>query len=218
MANSQRIKRKLNKIYALLEKEFGDLRWWPAETKFEVIVGAVLTQNTSWKNVEKAVNAMKRKKALTPVKIENMNLASLSRLIRSAGYHRVKARRLKNVSRFVINECSGKLSRLKERDTANLRKKLLLVNGIGPETADSILLYALEKPVFVVDAYTKRIFSRHGLKPESVSYDEVQALVHKHFPMDLGKLKQFHALLVEAAKVFCKKKGGLCNRCPLKNV
>jgi len=217
MGKDPKVERKLKKIYGLLEKEFGDLGWWPAESGFEVIAGAVLTQNTSWKNVEKAIKALKRDGSLGVNEIISMRAPRLSRLIRSAGYHRVKARRLKNISRFVADECGGRLGKLKKRDVGRLREALLEVNGIGPETADSILLYALDKPVFVVDAYTRRIFARHGLNPESAAYDEVQAFVHEHFPCDAAKLKQFHALLVEAAKAFCKKKRGHCGRCPLKN-
>jgi endonuclease-3 related protein len=127
----------------------------------------------------------------------------------------VKARRLKELCRFLIDECGGRVKILRKRDTAVLREMLLQINGIGPETADSILIYALGKPVFVVDAYTRRIFSRHGLAGEDVSYDELQRLVHENFPASVKKLNQFHALLVEAAKRYCKKQKPLCSECPL---
>ena len=208
-------KKTINRIYALLEDYFGDLRWWPADSDFEVIVGAVLTQNTAWCNVEKAIKNLKREKVLTPAKIAEMNAARLSRLIRSSGYHRLKAQRLKEISRFIVRECKGKLFRLKSKDITTLREKLLAVKGIGPETADSILIYALEKPVFVVDAYTKRIFSRHALIAEGASYDEVQSLVHGSFPKKRRALNQYHALLVETGKRFCKKSTPLCKECPL---
>ncbi len=209
---------KIKKIYDLLEEYFGDLGWWPAETGFEVIVGAILTQNTSWANVEKAIAGLRKKGLLRPAKIAGMDTARLSRLIRSSGYYRMKARRLKEISRFVMAECGGKLSRLKSRDTAKLREKLLAVKGVGPETADSILLYALDKPVFVVDAYTKRIFFRHALTCENASYEEVQSLARGCFPTDTKALNQFHALLVETAKRFCAKKAPLCDECPLRGI
>ncbi|NQT33378.1 MAG: hypothetical protein HQ594_06890 [Candidatus Omnitrophica bacterium] len=215
MGNGPELKGKINKIYSLLNDHFGDLKWWPAESDFEVMIGAILTQNTSWKNVEKAIDVLKRKKALSPSKIANMDKGRLARYIRSSGYHRLKADRLKEISLFITRECGGKLDKLKKEGLENLREKLLEVKGVGPETADSILVYALGKPVFVVDAYTRRIFSRHGLIGHDAAYDEIQSFVHKNFPRSIRKLNQFHALLVEAAKNFCKKKDPLCRECPL---
>ena len=211
-------KKKLRKIYGLLEDKFGDLGWWPAEGPFEVIVGAILTQNTSWSNVEKAISKMKRENLLSPRGILKARTSRLAGAIRPAGYFMVKAGRLKEVSRFVMAECGGRLGRLKKSSTSALRNKLLAVKGVGPETADSILVYALGKPVFVVDAYTRRVFSRHGIIPEKAAYSEIQALVHGNFPRDQRKLNQFHALLVETGKRYCRKKGPLCEECPLKNV
>ncbi|MFC1570765.1 endonuclease III domain-containing protein [Candidatus Omnitrophota bacterium] len=208
-------KSKIRRIYDLLEDHFGDLKWWPAKTPFEVIIGAVLTQNTSWSNVEKAIGELNKKKLLTPKKIMALNSKRLAGLIRSSGYHRVKAERLKEVSRFVLDECGGRLKKLGKEDTSSLREKLLRVKGIGPETADSILVYALGKPVFVVDAYTKRIFSRHNIVIENASYDEVQTLVENAMDPDTGTMNQFHALLVETAKRFCRKRAPLCGECPL---
>ena len=206
---------KIAKIYDLLEGHFGDLKWWPAKTAFEVIVGAILTQNTAWTNVEKAIRNLRKAGLLTPAEMTRAGNSRLARLIRPAGYYRIKADRLKNISRFVMRECGGQLRRLRSQDAGHIRKKLLSVKGVGPETADSILLYALGKPVFVVDAYTKRIFSRHGLTEEDASYEKVQTLVHEHFPPDVRSLNQFHALLVETAKRFCRKKAGQCGECPL---
>ena len=208
-------KRKIKNIYGLLEDHFGDLKWWPADTPFEVIIGAVLTQNTSWSNVEKAIVELKKKKLLAPGKITALSSKRLADLIRSSGYHRVKAERLKEVSRFITSECGGKLEKLAREDTLSVREKLLGVKGIGPETADSILVYALGKPVFVVDAYTKRIFSRHDIIGEDAPYMEVQALVEGVMDADTGTMNQFHALLVETAKRFCKKRAPLCSECPL---
>ena len=197
-------KSKIRTIYNVLEENFGDLGWWPGVSRFEVIVGAILTQNTAWTNVKKAIGQLKRNKLMSPEKISHIGEAKLSRFIRSAGYHRVKADRLKAMSRFIIDECKSRLSELKKENTEELREKLLKVKGVGPETADSILVYALEKPVFVVDAYTKRIFSRHGLVQENASYDDVQALVHENFKENHMFFNQFHALLVETGKRFCK--------------
>ena len=209
---------KIRKIYNRIDRYFGNLGWWPANSVFEVIVGAVLTQNTAWKNVEKAIARLKKERLLHPEKIEKINKDRLSRSIRSSGYHRLKAARLKAISHFLLKECGVKLSKLKKRGEGELREKLLSVNGIGPETADSILLYAFDKPVFVVDAYTKRIFSRHGLVGEDAAYDKVQSIVRENFPRDVKKLNQFHACLVETGKRFCKKKKGLCRECPLNGI
>lgn len=206
---------RIKRIYDLLDKHFGNLAWWPADTDFEVMVGAVLTQNTAWSNVEKAIGGLKNGGLLTPSKMHRSDIRRLSSTIRPAGYFRVKARRLKELCRFLMDECGGRIKTLRKRDTASLRQMLLKVNGIGPETADSILIYALEKPVFVVDAYTRRIFSRHGLAGEDASYDELQRLVHGNFPASVKKLNQFHALLVETAKRYCRKKKPLCSECPL---
>jgi len=207
---------KILKIYSRLEKHFGDLGWWPADSVFEVILGAILTQNTAWKNVEKAISGLKENRMISPVKIGKMRTSRLAKIIRSAGYHNVKAKRIKEISRFIVTECGGVYARLKKRSTRRLREQLLSVTGVGPETADSILLYALGKPVFVVDAYTKRIFSRHGLVQENATYDEIQVLVHENFPKKTKNLNQFHALLVETAKNFCKKNSPRCEECPLK--
>jgi len=208
-------KKILNKMYRLLEGHFGDLGWWPARTDFEVVAGAVLTQNTAWRNVETAIKALKRAGVLDASGILRTRKDRLSSMIRSSGYHRVKADRLKAVSRYLIDECGGDLRRLKRRKAGDIRKGLLEVNGIGPETADSILLYAFKKPVFVVDAYTRRIFSRHALVDENIPYDVLQDFVHKNFPMSVGALNQLHALIVETAKRFCLKKHANCDECPL---
>ena len=209
---------KIKKVFDLLEKYFGNLKWWPAETDFEVIVGTILTQNTAWTNVEKAIEVLKKEKLLDPAKIAGTDARRLARHIRPAGYYRVKAQRLKDISRFIVSECNGKVSDLKTARVQVLREKLLSVKGVGPETADSILVYALEKPVFVVDAYTKRIFSRHELINEDASYNEVQDFVQASFPCNTKMLNQFHALLVETAKKFCKKKTPLCEACPLNGI
>lgn len=210
--------KSVTKIYNSLDKYFGDLNWWPAETPFEVIVGTILTQNTAWSNVEKAIGNLKGKHALNPGRIVRMSTESLQCAIRPSGYYRIKADRLKMVARFILNECNGNLYNLRKQDTLKLREKLLALKGVGPETADSILVYAFDKPVFVVDAYTKRIFSRHNIIGENASYDDIQGLVYRNFPKDTKKLNQFHALLVELAKEFCRKNNALCDKCPLKGI
>lgn len=208
--------RKVRSIYKALVAYFGDLGWWPADSDFEVIVGAVLTQNTAWVNVEKAIKAMKQAGLMSLEKIITCPGPVLAGVIRSSGYHRVKAERLKKTCRFLIDECGGRLRKLGRSDTITLRKKLLSVKGIGPETADSMLVYAFKKPVFVVDAYTRRVFSRHGLVREDIGYEELRAKVESVFKKDVRAFNQFHALLVETGKNFCKKKEGACDACPLR--
>ena len=210
--------RKIRKIYNILDAHFGELKWWPAKTDFEVIIGAILTQNTAWNNVEKAIKELKTKKLLTIEAIDSIRSDSLSKIIRKTGYHRLKAKRLKNITRFIIDECQGSLSKLKKEDTLLLREKLLKVNGVGPETADAILLYALDKPIFVVDAYTKRIFLRHSVIDKKTDYNGIQELTHRCMPKEVKVFNQFHALIVETAKSYCKKTKPLCQECPLKGL
>ena len=164
----------LFEIYDRLYKRFGPQRWWPAKTPFEVMVGTILTQNTNWVNVEKAINNLKKAKVLNPVKLNKISVKRLAKLIRPAGYFNIKAKRLKNFINFLFSEYKANLKRMKKVDPWGLRTDLLQVNGIGPETADSILLYALNQPVFVVDAYTRRLLSRHNLIDEDATYSLIQ--------------------------------------------
>lgn len=205
------------KIYQELYQAYGPRHWWPGETPFEVMVGAILTQNTSWKNVEKAIAALKGKGVLHPEGVHQLRESTLASLIRSSGYYRIKARRLKAFVTFLLSEYQGDIERMRKEEIGALREKLLLVNGIGPETADSILLYALQKPIFVVDAYTRRIFSRHGMISEKASYEEIQALFMDQLPPDERLFNEYHALLVHLGKNVCKKKPE-CERCPLKSI
>ncbi len=205
----------LSRVYKLLEGYFGDLKWWPADSDFEVVVGAVLTQNTAWRNVVVAIEGLKKHGLMDPVKIHRERTIRLSKIIRSSGYHRLKSIRLKAVCAFLLDKCGGDLKKMRKEEQHALRDEILSVKGVGPETADSILLYAFHKPVFVVDAYTRRIFYRHGLIREKASYGEIQTLVHENFPKDTKALNQFHALLVETCKKFCKKRKLLCGECPL---
>lgn len=204
---------KIAEIYDLMEKRFGDLEWWPADNRFEIIIGAVLTQNTNWKNVERSLAELKGRRLLSVSAIREIPVSELAGYIRSSGYFRQKSVRLKEVCEFIARNKG--IAGLAGYETDVLRQKLLDVNGIGPETADSILLYAFDRPVFVVDAYTKRIFSRHGLVSDEASYDELQKFVHDNFPGNVKKLNQLHAMIVETGKNYCKKKEGLCGKCPL---
>lgn len=201
--------------HRVLADKLGPQHWWPAETPFEVIVGAILTQNTSWKNVEAAITNLKREKLLSPLAIEKVSVPRLERLIRSSGYFRQKAKKLKAFVRFLRLEYGGALKRMFRTPTAELREKLLGVHGIGPETADSILLYAARKEVFVVDAYTKRILSRHGWTEEDVDYEEMRSLVENNLPRDVSLYNEFHAQFVQVGKNWCRPRDPRCSECPL---
>jgi endonuclease-3 related protein len=204
-------------IYRKLYKTYGPRHWWPGETPFEVMLGAILTQNTSWKNVEKAIGRLKENGLLNPEGMRRLPEPSLASLIRSSGYYRIKAKRLKTFIYFLYDEFEGDVKRMKREPVMTLREKLLSVKGIGPETADSILLYGLQKPVFVVDAYTKRILSRHGIISEKASYGDMQVLFMNHLPHDERLFNEYHALLVHLSKNVCKKRPE-CDKCPLKEV
>ena len=205
---------KLNKIYELLLEAYGSQHWWPAESPLEVLVGAVLTQNTNWQGVEKALANLKRHDLLDPLKLQATSTDDLARLIKPAGYFNLKARRLKNLIEFINEAYCGDLEKMGSVETSRLRRKLLAVNGVGPETADSILLYALQKPAFVVDTYTYRVMSRHGLIGEEVGYDELQELFTQHLPLEVKLFNEYHALLVKVGKLHCQRKPR-CQGCPL---
>jgi len=211
------MKSRLMRIYDRLLRCFGPRGWWPGDTTFEVMVGAILTQNTAWQNVEKAIANLKDKGLLNPSGLYLIPERELAELIRPAGYFNVKARRLKNFVKFLFEHYDGDPDRLAESNLSDLRQELLAINGVGPETADSILLYALNKPIFVVDAYTKRIFSRHNLIPVGASYSEVQAFLMDNLPRDVALYNEFHALVVHLGKTFCKAKPD-CETCPIKGV
>lgn len=193
---------------------FGPRRWWPGETPFEVMVGAILTQNTNWKNVERAIARLKTERVLDPHKLLNLHPATLASFIRPAGYFRVKTKRLRSFLKFFLERYGGSIGRMSGASTAGLRDELLSVNGIGPETADSILLYALNKPIFVIDAYTKRILNRHSLCAEDDCYCDLQDLFMDRLPADTKLYNEYHALIVETGKDFCRTRP-LCDGCPL---
>lgn len=205
----------LQKIYQVLYRRFGPRHWWPGDSPFEVIVGAILTQNTSWKNVEKAIRNLKSAGALRAASLHRMPAGKLARLIRPAGYYNIKARRLKNFLEFLFKRYPGSIEKLFSEPGAKLRAELLDVNGIGPETADSILLYAGQKPFFVVDAYTKRIFSRHHIFSENASYDEVQKFFMSRLPQKVSLFNDYHAQLVKVGNTLCFRRRPRCGDCPL---
>jgi len=209
--------RLVRNIYTILNRHYGDLKWWPGETPFEVIVGAILTQNTSWDNVSKAIKNLKAADMLCPMKLNSAGQAEVAGLIRPAGYYNVKAGRLRNFLLFLFGEFGGDIASMFSLGAGKLREKLLGINGIGEETADSILLYAGEMPVFVVDAYTKRIMSRHGIIEGDPGYPQVQKLITANIPKDVKLYNQYHALIVQTGKDFCRKKP-LCGQCPLRGL
>ena len=203
-------------IYDRLYAHFGPRHWWPAKDAFEVMVGAILTQNTAWSNVEKAIRNLRKKRLLSPRKMRKVPLRELATLIRPSGFYNEKAKKLKAFVKFLINLCGGSIKKLYPKDMSVLREKLLDVKGIGQETADSILLYALGKPIFVVDAYTKRIFTRHKLISENADYREIQNFFMDNIPKKVKFLNEYHALIVETGKSYCKKKKPFCKICPLR--
>lgn len=209
---------KLNSIYEKLYSHFGPQHWWPGDSTFEIMVGAILTQNTNWQNVEKAINNLKRHKLLNPQRLHSLSPRRLASFIVPAGYYNIKAKRLKHFLDFLFNSYKGSLKKMSCQNLENLRQQLLSINGIGPETADSILLYCLNKPIFVVDAYTKRILLRHHLIKEDASYNEIQDLFMKNLKKDAKLFNEYHALLVKLGKDFCLKKKARCDICPLSKI
>ena len=201
-------------IYQILHKALGPQHWWPGDTEFEMMTGAVLTQNTSWRNVEKALNNLKEKNFLSMKKLYRVSVSKLAQLIRPAGYFNLKAKRLKALVHWLKESCSGKIGQLRNFGTETLRNRLLDIYGIGPETADSILVYALKKKSFVIDAYTKRIFSRHGFLKEENSYAMFKDIFEKALPKKIKIYNEYHALIVKIGKDFCRKIPK-CSACPL---
>jgi endonuclease III related protein len=207
---------ELRLYYDALLSAYGPQHWWPGRTRFEVIVGAILTQSTSWSNVELAIAALRREKLLSPLGLERVSTRRLARLIRSSGYFRQKARKLKAFVHFLRREYDGSLDKLFARPTSQLREELLSIHGIGPETADSILLYAGEHPVFVVDAYTRRILERHGLAQGKHTYEQIRELFEQNLPASVPLFNEYHALIVHTGKHFCGKRAPKCENCALR--
>lgn len=207
---------ELLRYYKAMSEALGPMDWWPAKSPFEVIVGAILTQSTAWGNVELAINNLRSAKMLTPSAILKISLARLASLVRPSGYYRQKAKKLKSFVRFLRAEYAGSLKRMFLTPTLELREKLLAVHGIGPETADSILLYAGNHPVFVVDAYTHRIFGRHEITDGKPDYERVRAFAEAALPPHVPTLNEFHALIVNTGKNWCRKSAPRCEQCPLR--
>lgn len=207
--------RRLLRTYVLLRRRFGHRRWWPADTPFEVAVGAVLTQNTNWRNVERAVGALRTEGWLEPARWRGAEPDAVAPLIRSAGYFNLKARRLIALVEFLDRECAGRPERLGRRDLPAVRRRLLAVAGVGPETADSVLLYAAGAPTFVIDAYTRRVLVRHGWADPGADYETLRSLFMRRLPRCPGLYNDFHAQLVEVGKQFCRP-DPLCRGCPLR--
>ena len=200
-------------LYTSLLSHFGSQHWWPAETPFEVIVGAILTQQVAWKNVEKAIENLKSGHVLDPCKISNLPLKKLEVYVKPTGFYRQKARRLKDICTYIFKEYNGSLKGLFNKGTSSLRAELLSLKGIGPETADSIILYAAEKPSFVIDTYTKRICKRLQLT-DDLDYEPLKRFFENSLPKNVEIYKEFHALIVELGKNYCKTKP-VCKNCPL---
>ncbi len=214
--------KRLMRLYEDMAAHFGPCAWWPGDSPFEVAVGAILTQNTAWRNVEKALELLRRKDALRPEALWRMPEEELEESLRPSGFFRLKARRLRNFLAWLSsfpgwdqNPENLSLDFLQKESSEALRRALLAITGIGPETADSILLYALDRPSFVVDAYTRRLFSRHGLLPDNAAYEEMRAFFMDALPKDVPLFNEYHALIVRTGNTYCKKSKPLCSCCPL---
>lgn len=211
------IETTLMEIYELLYDHYGPQHWWPGEQCDEIIIGAILTQNTNWQNVEKAINNLKNTNCLSLDKLHALALEDFAQLIRPAGYYNIKAKRIKNFLDWLFDNYNGDLQTLENLNTDTLREELLTVKGIGKETADSILLYAFERPIFVIDRYTWRIMSRHRLIDSDIDYEELQGLFERNLPRNETLFNEYHALLVRLGKEHCKSKAN-CAKCPLKHL
>ena len=204
-------------IYQRLMARYGSQHWWPAQEPFEVIVGAILTQSAAWTNVEKAIANLKAARALSPSALRKRTTTEIAELIHPCGYYNAKAAKLKAFARWFGKEFGDSLDKLSASDIDDLRQKLLSVHGIGDETADSIILYVANKPLFVIDAYTRRIIDRLGLSPDSAGYSAYQALFMNNLPHDTTLFNEYHALLVQLGKDACRKRP-LCRKCCLNDV
>jgi len=215
--DDQALGQALNNIYRRLLAHFGPQHWWPAKEPFEVIVGAILTQSAAWGNVEKAIANLRAAEALSPGALRRLSRPKLAKLVHPCGYYNAKALKLKSFAFWLGNHYDDDLDSLFANDTDDLRRQLLSIHGIGQETADSILLYAANKPIFVIDAYTRRIISRIGLTPEKDSYAAYQAFFMEHLPSDAELFNEYHALLVCLGKNVCRRRP-LCQQCCLSDI
>ncbi len=205
-------KPSIKQIYLRLRRQQGEQGWWPADSHFEIIVGAVLTQNTAWTNVEKAIQSLKQQNLMTPQAMIACSRPELAKHIRSSGTFNIKAKRLHAISRWYFSH--GEFSEISNWPTAKLRRSLLAVHGVGAETADAIILYVFKRPVFVVDAYTKRLFSRLGFVDEDCSYESLRGFFESNLESDAALFGEYHAHIVEHAKHVCKVRP-YCERCSL---
>ncbi len=205
---------ELLQIYRILFKTYGQRHWWPADSPFEVVVGAFLTQNTNWRNVEKAITNLRQADALSCAALLRLSAIEVQELIRPAGFFRQKAERLQGFCRHLQEHYRGNLEAMLQQDSHHLRSELLNLKGIGPETADSILLYAGQHRSFVVDAYTRRLFSRIGILQGAEKYSEIRALFMAKLPAEVELYNEYHALIVQHCKQFCRTRP-LCPACPL---
>lgn len=208
---------KLLRVFDILLEHFGQRHWWPGDTPLEVSVGAILTQNCAWRNVEKAISNLKVKSLLQIDALYDIGADHLAEAIRPSGFYNIKSARLKSFVNVLADEFGASFELLGKHDTDKLRARLLAIKGIGPETADSILLYALEKPIFVIDAYTRRFVANHGLLSacSDSSYSDLQQFFMGHLPQDTYLYNEFHALIVRLCQFYCKK-APLCKECPLR--
>jgi endonuclease-3 related protein len=205
----------LPQAYGLLYTALGPQGWWPGESPFEVMLGAILVQNTSWRNVARTIEHIKEAGLFDPMLLYELPLAELEQLLRPVGYFRVKAARLRNLLRLIVEGFGGSVEELLELDAIALRETLLRVNGIGPETADSIVLYAARQPSFVVDAYTHRILARHGWIGYEAGYYDIKDYCEAELPPDVQVYNEMHALFVHVGKEWCRRLPR-CNECPLR--
>lgn len=208
----------LLRVYALLSDHFGPLGWWPADSPFEVVIGAILTQNTAWTSVERAIANLRQVQALTPEALSETPRATLEELIRPSGFFRQKTGRLQRLASHLVSDWQGDLANFCAGPITEVRNRLLAQEGIGPETADSILLYAAGRPSFVIDAYTRRIFSRIGLLTGTEPYEEIRRLFMQSLPEDVGIYNEYHAQIVQLAKTNCRIKRPMCEDCPLREL
>lgn len=211
------MRQRLLAIFQRLYAAHGPQHWWPGDSPFEVVVGAILTQAAAWNNVERAIQNIKKINALSPQALHRLSRDELSRLVYPAGYYNAKASKLKALVEMLYREAGGSLEALLSRPTAELRRLLLSTHGVGPETTDSILLYAAERPVFVVDAYTRRLFSRLGLRPPKDDYASWQSLFMANLPADVALFNEYHALIVRHCKEVCRRQPR-CDRCSLREI
>lgn len=209
------MKARLLRLYAALGRRFGPQRWWPGRTPYEVAIGAVLTQHTAWTNAARAVSMLRGERALTPTAIVAMPLGTLAALIRPAGTYRLKARRLKSFTRWLMAHVKGSFQTMRTAPLARLRRDLLGISGLGPETADAVLLYAAGRPTFVADAYVRRVLARHRLMRREARYERVREWLEGHLPSDPALFNEYHALMVAVGKAYCRATPR-CRECPLR--